>query len=213
MYDLGEWPASNCIEFTLPLAPVSQQASSSVKGVFAQEIRKYIQIARFLLSGDVQLRVGWRISEQARYEHDRAPDIDNILKPLIDSLVGPDALIIDDTQVQQVTCAWSAVNTEQQSIRIGLLFKRNNWVPKRNLVFVRFQNGLCLPIPDTDSREKKLKHFQVYSNRLSARAIADSQGVQYNNAKILMPEQRVFHRTRLSGFVVLTEQEFLASIA
>jgi hypothetical protein len=43
-----------------------------------------------LLSGDVQVGIEWTLHEEARYEQDAAPDVDNILKPLLDAALWAD---------------------------------------------------------------------------------------------------------------------------
>jgi Holliday junction resolvase RusA-like endonuclease len=94
------------VSISVPLPPVSQQARSESKASFQAEIENAISSYEFLLSGDVSVTVEWSISQQTRYETDRSPDVDNILKPLIDALAGPAGLMIDDNQVQHVSCHW-----------------------------------------------------------------------------------------------------------
>jgi len=213
MPDLGRSPPAGVLELILPLAPVSQQARTDVKDAFKQAVLEISRTAQYLFSGDVQLSVEWLISERTRYETDRAPDVDNILKPLIDSFVGPDGLLIDDNQVQHVSCSWIDWNNESEQLRVELRFSPDDWIPKQGLVFVKFGNGLCLPIPNWGNREQKLRLLETYSSLLKARGEANQQGLPYTWSQILMPKQRVFHRTRLNGFNVLSEEEFRAVIA
>lgn len=212
MPDLGRVPPAGLLELTLPLAPVSQQARADTKAAFKQAVQEILRTAQYLLSGDVQLSVEWLISEQTRYETDRAPDVDNILKPLIDSFVGPGGLLIDDNQIQHVSCSWIDWNNENEQLRAELRFSPDEWVSKQGLVFVQFENGLCLPIPNLPIREQKLGLLDAYSNLLKARVVANRQGLPYMWSQVLMPKQRVFHRTRLNGFQVISEAEFRAVI-
>lgn len=66
------------IQFTLPLAPVSQQASPEAKAKFKTAILNIVQPLEYILTGDVQIEIEWLIREQIRYELDISPDIDNI---------------------------------------------------------------------------------------------------------------------------------------
>jgi len=50
----------------------------------------------YLPLGDVKVSIEWTLHEQDPYESDAAPDVDNILKPLLDVLCGPDGILIDD---------------------------------------------------------------------------------------------------------------------
>jgi Holliday junction resolvase RusA-like endonuclease len=213
MDDLSAWPQSdNRVEFCLWRAPVSFQARSQVKDELAQVVGKALSPTRYLISGDVRLTVEWWVSEKERYESDRAPDIDNILKPLIDCLVGPEAILIDDNQVKEVSCLWRESHGELQRVDVLLQFEPKAWVPKERLVFVQFQNGLCLPVPHSPSKEETLHRFHHYARMLALRGLVDEAGADYSNAKVLMPEQRVFHRSRLKGFRVVLANAFVAAV-
>jgi Holliday junction resolvase RusA-like endonuclease len=211
--NLGSLPQGDRISLEFGLAPVSQQARAPAREAFRQELRKTLSTSRFLLSGDVQIEVEWLISEQVRYESDRAPDVDNILKPLLDSLAGPDGVLIDDNQVQHVSCSWLDSNTGDESLLVSLQFRPDEWLPKNGLTFVQFDRGLCLPIPHWNSREEALGWLEAYKGLLQARAQADGQGLPYAWSRIIMPKQRVFHRTRLTAFSVLSESDFRARFA
>lgn len=211
MSPLGATPPPGSLELALALAPVSQQAKPEAKLALKEAVRAITRTAGFLLAGDVKLSVEWLVSEQARYETDRSPDIDNILKPLVDSFVGPEGLLIDDNQLQQVSCSWLDWNSESEQLRIELTFFPDEWISKQGLVFVQFENGLCLPIPGADTPRERIGWLNAYSNVLAARKHADVAGIPYTWARVLMPKQRVFHRTRIHGFTVVSEHEFRAS--
>src|SRR5450631_1948406 len=122
MLVLGRKPNGDQGRFYVKRPPVSVQAAAESKRRFKDAMRAITKTAEFLLSGDVELRVEWYISETERYETDRAPDIDNIRKPLIDAVVGPDGLVIDDNQIQHVSCSWMDVARESQELVVELNF-------------------------------------------------------------------------------------------
>lgn len=210
MSSLGTTPPPGSLELTLALAPVSQQADAEAKLALREAVHTITRTAGFLLTGDVKLSVEWLVSEQARYETDRSPDIDNILKPLIDSFAGPEGLLIDDNQLQHVSCSWIDWNNENEQLRIELMFSPDEWISKKGLIFIQFENGLCLPIPGSDAPHERIGWLNAYTNLLAARKNADATGIPYAWARVLMPRQRVFHRTRIHGFTVLSEPEFRA---
>src|SRR5689334_14388427 len=93
--------------FSVVAEPVSGQAKDrSRRADLKSAIGRLLKPIQYLLSGEVRLSIEWVIHEKERYETDRAPDVDGILKPLLDALTGPDGLIIDDSQVQSVCCSW-----------------------------------------------------------------------------------------------------------
>jgi Holliday junction resolvase RusA-like endonuclease len=206
---LGASPLSGILEFELNLAPVSLQARSEAKAAFRTAIQNITQTAAFLLAGDIHLSVEWFISEQARYETDRSPDVDNILKPLIDSLVGPKGILIDDNQIQNLSCSWVDWHQSSEQVHIALRFSPDEWLPKDGLVFAQFKNGLCMPIPEVSIGER-LGWLEAYSIVLATRGDADKKGIPYKWARIIMPSQRVFHRTRIHDFPVYLESDLRA---
>jgi Holliday junction resolvase RusA-like endonuclease len=210
MTDLGARPNGDHIVLEFRLAPISQQARSETKEAFRQEVRRILRTSQYLLSGDVQIEVEWLVSEQVRYESDRAPDVDNILKPLLDSLAGPDGILIDDNQVQHVSCAWIDWNESGEALRVSVRFSPDEWILKHGLVFVQFHRALCLPIPNFETRDQRLGWVEAYKGVLLARTEADRQGLPYNWSRVLMPRQRVFHRTRIAAFPVVSEEDFRA---
>ena len=71
--------------------------------------------------------IEWTVHEQDRYESDAAPDVDNILKPLLDGLCGPEGVLIDDCQVQAVDCRWIDWTLREQPVRTDTLGPIEDW--------------------------------------------------------------------------------------
>jgi Holliday junction resolvase RusA-like endonuclease len=78
---------------------VSFQAPAAKKAGIVAAIRAAIAHCDYLLGGDVKLEVRWAISVRDRYERDSSADVDNIVKPMLDALSGPDGLLIDDRRL------------------------------------------------------------------------------------------------------------------
>ena len=119
------------LRFHISTAPVSQQASGTVKADFKATVRSAISNTAFFLTGEVRLNVDWMIHDRIRYETDTAPDVDNILKPTIDALTGPDGVLIDDCQVQRVNCGWIDSSSDDQSVDIELEYFKDEMIPSR----------------------------------------------------------------------------------
>ena len=204
------------IRLTIDIAPVSQQAKSDVKRAFQEQVEKKLTDeygeCGFILSGDVTVEVEWRVSEEARYETDKSPDVDNILKPLLDALDGPCGILIDDNQVQHVSCNWtdSYTGREQLDIRIG--YQPDEWLNRSSLYFVQVHSALCVALDGDKPIQAQKKLIEQYSRSLENKAIAKEKGVDYYTAIAEMPLQRVFHKTRLQGFEVITLDAFYNKI-
>ena len=84
-------PDNGILEFTVAAAPVAAQTKLKArKAALRDEVRKLFVPLKYLLSGEVHVHIEWVIHEKDRYETDAAPDIDAILKPLLDAMSGPD---------------------------------------------------------------------------------------------------------------------------
>lgn len=207
-------PAFGEIELAFDLAPVSLQANSKTKKAFTTSVRAITKSALYLLSGDIALSIEWMIHEKNRYENDQSPDLDNILKPLLDALCGPDGLLVDDNQVQQVSCSWiDWTNESDQKLLVRLKFNPDLWLPKRSLYFVRFNNNLCLPMCSNLQDAAQRYILDLFEQMLSARDFLLKQGEDYYAANRVLPVQRLFHRTRLNGFRVIDAKDLRANLA
>lgn len=205
--DKGNPPIFGEIRFELSIAPVSQQANAVAKSAVKNEICSITRSLEYILTGDVKIEIEWLIHEKLRYESDQAPDVDNIIKPLLDSLCGPEGLLIDDCQVQSVSCHWIDWTKEDQQIAVRVSYMPNDWLKKKNLFFVQYPKGLCFPINGNLPHEA----LNLILNRVE-KMLADREELQllsndYYFSKMCLPIQRFFHRTRVNGFSVVKIDE------
>ena len=138
------------------------------------------------------------------------PDVDNILKPLLDALAGPTGVLIDDNQVQHVSCHWIDSYTNAESLTITFRHSPDEWLVKAGLFFVQLQGGLCIPLSRRTPNDFQRKVTEVYVTALKFRDEALLEGIDYYTACLCMPVQRMFHRTRLGAFEVMALDAFLA---
>lgn len=201
------------LTIALDLAPVSQQARAESKLAFQAKLQEITSRYAFLLGGDISVSVEWSVAEQDRYETDGAPDVDNILKPLLDALVGPNGLLIDDNQVQHVSCHWIDSYSREERVSITVRHSPDEWLKKEGLFFVQLDDGLCIPLSRMVQHDFQKKIVDRYKNALAFRNKAIADGIDYYQAQYAMPVQRVFHRTRLGAFEVIKVEEFNGSSA
>lgn len=206
-------PATGEIHLAFPIAPVSLQANRSKKNLVTNTISSVTKTAPFILTGDVQINIEWRIHEQTRYESDTSPDVDNIIKPIFDALCGPEGILVDDCQVQAVDCRWIDWARYDEEILIYIrFFKDYEWCRKDGLVFIHLGKGLCVPIDkdkppeflgsDLDWYELLKEDLNFYDDSLQKREKRLEEGWDYYHVKGMMFSQRLFHRSRVSEFKV-----------
>jgi len=197
-----EPPEFGVIEFKLSLPPVSQQASTHAKKVFISEVREITRPLEYLIDSEVQIDIDWFIHERLRWETDQSPDVDNIIKPLLDALCGPEGILIDDCQVQSIQSSWINWTRQDQELAIRIRFDPDHYLQKRGLSFVRMKDALCYPVP-AEIREKGALQTWLNSieQMLLARCTMASLTGTYYPARYLLPPGLI-HRSRVNGFPV-----------
>lgn len=205
----SEPPDCGELSFSLDMPPASRQATTAAKQRVKAAIRKVTRPLEFLLDGYVWITFDWQIHERFRWESDASADIDNIGKPLLDALSGPEGVIIDDSQVKSLSSNWFAITTDDQRVDIKIEFINDEWLPKDGLVFVRIKGPLCYPVPD-EVRKRSLNSWLEWLSRVNAgREEIERATGSYYPARYLMPHG-YFHRSRLGSFDVVELSELEA---
>jgi Holliday junction resolvase RusA-like endonuclease len=202
------------IVLRLPIKPVSLQASRRQKEVVTSEIQNITSNFSFILVGDVRISIEWQIHEQDRYESDSSPDVDNILKPILDALSGPKGILIDDCQVQAVSCHWIDLNRYEQQITISIeMLDSDEWLLKDGIVFAHMGKGLCYPIIlNGRYAQSELNILESLEDQIIRREELLSEGFDYYDARRSMSVQRVFHISRVQEFDVIQIADLKAKL-
>nr|CBX29263.1 hypothetical protein N47_J02440 [uncultured Desulfobacterium sp.] len=194
-------PESGEIEFSIERPPVSLQSNGDRKREFKEHVAAKVEKVGFLLSGDVSVRIQWNVHEQKRYENNTSADVDNIVKPLLDAICGPNGILIDDNQVQAIECFWIdsyEYNWEQIDIRIK--FMPDEYLPKNGLAFVCMDKNICIPFLKNRRPEEQVLFISAQERKLALRDEMMKNGMSYYESKDVMSVQRFFHKSRLQGF-------------
>ncbi len=198
------------LKFEINKAPVSLQANSVRKTEFKNHIASLVQNAKYLLSGDIKVFIEWYIHEQKRYETSSSADVDNIIKPLMDALSGPGGIMIDDSQVQSVSCNWiDSYSYGTKRIVVNVEYSPDEFLPKEGLVFVKVQEYLYMPFSENIPRDAMRNMLDIFEKMFTLRNELIDKGNDYYSAKMVMSVQRVFHKGRLGGFSLKTRKELL----
>ncbi len=198
------------LEFEINKAPLSLQANSAKKREFKNHIVSLVQNAKYLLSGDIKVFIEWHVHEQKRYETSSSADVDNIIKPLLDALTGPKGIMIDDSQVQTISCNWiGSYSYEIENIVVNVEYSPDEFLPKEGLVFVKVQENLYMPFSENLPKDPMMSMLDIFDKMFSLRNELIEKGNDYYSAKMVMSVQRVFHKGRLDRFSLKTKEELL----
>jgi Holliday junction resolvase RusA-like endonuclease len=210
-FDLQQPPEFGEIEFSLPVPAVSRQASIAARQQITALARSFTRPLEYVLDDDVTVDIEWSLHESSRWETDASADMDNIIKPLLDALCGPEGILIDDCQVRSFSSTWMSWVKYQDRVTIRIKFDPDHYMPKDGLVFVRIQDALCYPVP----KEVRDKALSVWMNWLREALASRTSLVQvtgeYYPARYLAP-RGFFHRSRIKDFPVYTPEELVRLI-
>lgn len=205
----GERPSEDGrFSFEIKRPPVSLQAKSDKRSEFKEFVVEQLKSVSFLLSGDVKISIEWYTHEQKRCETTASADIDNIIKPLLDSLCGPNGIMIDDNQVQSIGCNWFDYDDpENEKLVVVVEFSPSDFVLKEGLFFVNVHQHLYMPLWESLDKKAQKLMAESFVKMLEIREQMVAAGVDYYQAKAVMSVQRVFHKGRLDGFVLKDKSE------
>ncbi len=208
--NLNEPPIFGELSFSFDFEPVSLQSNSQKKEFVKNEIRKITNQIKYVLSGEIKVEIQWLVHEQERYESPNAPDMDNIIKPILDGLSGPNGIIIDDCQVQTIGSHWIDWTKKEHKININIQFVADEFVSKNNLVFVRIDRNLYMPIQSDLPIEAKKILIEYLQKVVDLKNEIYNKTNDYYEAKRIMPIQRLFHKSRINeNFTLLEVEEYL----
>lgn len=189
------------MKLSFPLKPVSLQGSRRAKKKLQVAVGGEASKVPYLYTGEVRCYFEWFLHERIRYEGLHAPDVDNIIKPILDALSGPSGIIVNDCQVQAVDCRWIDWKSEEQRIDIVVVpSDPDEYITKEGLVFLEMREKLCIPL-DTRLPVESQRHFvEAWMAMFERRTEAIQSGQDYYAARNALPLGRAFHRARLKGF-------------
>jgi len=198
------------LEIVLPVPAVSRQANSAAKQSITELVRSFTKPLRYLLDGQVSVDIEWTLHERSRWETDASADVDNIVKPLLDALCGPDGILIDDCQVRSFSSTWLSWVKEADQVAIRIKYEADHYLPKDGLVFVRIQGALCYPVP-REIRQKNATSvwLSALETALQAREGLEKLTQSYYPARHVLPSGFI-HRSRLAQFPVYSPADLIA---
>jgi len=99
-----------------------------------------------------------------------------------------------------------------EKLAVTIKYVHDEWLPKEGLEFLVFDGSLCLPMWSNLKSEHQKLIIERYVKCFEFKAKAADTGVDYSQAKLAMPAQRVFHKGRLTGFKVTNASDRLGAL-
>ena len=164
------------------------------------ELRKF----QWVISDSVTIEMTWYLDAVERQETDKVGDLDNITKPLLDSLTGENSILIDDAQIGSIHTYWMSRNELKADniVRIKLSFNNDYCFNKSDLIFIQYEGAVCTPMNvNFNSHKSMYGALAVIKARKLHRFTAEKIKQLGSNAdRYLVVSSYDIHRTRLNGF-------------
>jgi len=187
------------IQFVAHLKPVSMQNNGNLKKNFKRELQKITSQSEFIVTGACSVSINYYCQHTRRRKHPGNYDIDNIIKPIIDGLVGNSGLLIDDVIVTRVSVNW--IDTEHDDhFDVEIEYSIPScYEYKNDLVFLKSRTGWCYPsthelVNDADCL-KILKSYLEIWDRI------ENEDNYYENLHSLPPQNFIYYtKVRDKGY-------------
>ena len=209
-FTVNEWHEVSRVEIMSARDPISLQASAHGRARFKADLAAAVAGSTTgIFTRDVEVTIVWYVSEQLRYGKHMVADIDNIVKPILDAVTGPDGLMIDDNQVQSLRVSWIDPYDPMVKFRLSIeALEQDEYLEREGLFFVEFSPERCFPMFG-NLPPQAIPMFVQYLDELlrgQEELVASGMG---GHAKRFLPVQRFFPRNRLGRFTVRPSTDFL----
>ena len=184
---------------------ITSQSKKQIQDTLIRDIRNELINYRWLILGKVQLEIHWLIDAVEKQETDKIGDLDNITKPLLDSLTGYSGILIDDSQINSFHSTWSSKNgiIEGNIVKIIINFNNDYSIMKANLCFIETGSAVYMPLNIDLNNENELQTMKFFLGIMKAKRVLSSSFKKNANAnleRLLIYSEYEFHRTRLVQF-------------
>lgn len=137
-----------------------------------------------------------------------AADLDNVMKPILDAVTGPDGVSIDDNQIQSIRASWMTPGNFGTGFDLTIeALRSDDYIVRNGLRFVEFSPDRCYVLPGlTDAQAAMLVEGYEASLKSYARLLALAMPIA--DARSVLPIARPFPRSRMSRFSVRHHSQF-----
>ncbi len=134
----------NQIQICIESSPASGQNKNCVKQEFKSDVHKITSQCEYIITSTCWVAIDYYCQHIKRMKNPGVYDIENIIKPILDSLVGMNGVLIDDVIVDRVTVNW--IDTPHDDyLEIDIQYPDLLYTKKSELVFIKSNSGWCFP--------------------------------------------------------------------
>ena len=154
------------VNFHVIQKPPSAQNKNTKKQELKNSIHKITSASEYIITGTCWVHIEYSSSNFNRYKNPGVYDVDNIIKPILDSLIGSNGIILDDCLFERVCVNW--IDTpHDEHFEVLVEYPDLLYVKKENLLVVKSTNGWCLPMPRLlvdRNAESIVNYFKIWES-------------------------------------------------
>ncbi len=181
------------------IKPVNQKGKRDKKENLKSEIQKITNKSNFIITDTCWIAIDYYCRHIDRLKYPGVYDIDNIVKPILDSLVGKAGLIIDDVIVDRIIVNWID-SPYDHHFEINIEYPDLIYFPKSELIFLKSQSGWCFP-----TTKKIIQYsFNVVKKYFEVWDSIQSENDYYEKLRSL-PIQRFIYQNKIKdkGYTII----------
>lgn len=170
------------INFTIYNEPVSLQNKEDKKKKLKDKIHFITKQCPYIITCFCWVHIEYRCNNVKRIKNLSSYDMDNLIKPILDSLVGIDGIILDDSLFNSVEINWQDKNGDDE-FEIQIEYPEFLYSLKNTLFFLK-QGQWCFPCNCNDEFFMQVvsQYFSVWNKILSEEDYYENIGnLPYHN--------------------------------
>jgi Holliday junction resolvase RusA-like endonuclease len=154
---------NNEIIMNCDIEPVSIQNKSDDKNLFRNNIHILTKDSPYIIINTCFIEIDYYCQYYKRYKNHGSYDIDNIIKPILDSLNGNNGLIIDDCLFDRVDINWIDKSGDDE-IKIKIYSSDLLYIKKEELIIYK-NNNWCFPFSNEklDNTNILKNYFEIWN--------------------------------------------------
>ncbi len=212
-FSVREFYDSGRVEIHSAVDPITLQADGARKKLFQQALGAAVDKAtEGIFTHDVEITLVWLIEETRRYQTHLVADLDNVLKPILDAVTGPNGVLIDDNQVQSIQASWVTPGPRTGFELTLEALHPDEYVTRAGLSFIEFSADRCYMLYGSLGASGANAVVAAYRHMVNAYGVMRAQGIPEHAARSVLPAARPFPRARLGRFPLRRDLEFPGSL-
>ncbi len=132
------------VKFAVNAKPVSLQNDGAKRAAFKKKLQEITSQSEYIITDTCWIAIDYYCQHVRREKNPGVYDIDNIIKPILDGIVGERGLVVDDIVVNRVTVNWID-SPHDDWFEVEIEYPDLQFSRKADLVFLKSPSGWCFP--------------------------------------------------------------------